>query len=403
MSCQGTEETENMEREKITQAQKILKEQDIDCWMIVEKETEIMSDPIMDYVLGTGVVWLSFFMFFKSGAKYAIIGNLDKEKIERMNIFDGIYPYKNSPREDLLTILKKHNPRQIALNFSTDSPTADGLSYGKYLSLKELLKNTDFSQRFVSAETLISKLRGRKSKEEISRIEKAIEITLDIYSQIAEKVKPGFSEKQVASFISGERKKLGLDPSWDEDHCPSVFTGPQESGAHSGPTEKLLERGHVFNIDFGVIYEKYCSDLQRTWYILEENQQVPPPVVTHGFSTIVESIRMAFEALKPGVLGIDIDRIARSYITSRGYDEYPHALGHQVGRSSHDGGALLAPDWERYGKLPFTPLEAGQVFTIEPRLYLKKHGVITIEEMVLITADGAEWLSDPQKELYVIK
>lgn len=392
-----------MEQEKITQALTLLDELDIDCWMIVEKESEILSDPIMDYILGTGVVWLSFFLFFKSGEKYAIVGNLDQEKIERTEIFNRVYPYKNSPREDLLDILKKHNPRQIALNFSADSPTADGITYGKYLNLLDLLMESGFEQRFVSSETLISKLRGRKSLEEISRIKKAIAVTLEIYGRISERIKPGFSEKQVAAFITGEREKLGLDPSWDEDHCPSVFTGPQESGAHSGPTDKLLERGHVFNIDFGVIYEKYCSDLQRTWYIMEENRQKPPPEVNQGFSTIVDSIRLAFEALKPGMRGIDIDRIARTYITSKGYEEYPHALGHQVGRSSHDGGALLGPDWERYGGLPFIPLEAGQVFTIEPRLYLEKHGVITIEEMVLITSDGAEWLSDPQKELYVIK
>jgi Xaa-Pro aminopeptidase len=392
-----------MQQEKIDQALKLLRELDIDCWMIVEKESEILRDPIMDYVLGTGVVWLSFFLFFKSGEKYALVGNLDKEKIERTGIFDRVYPYKNSPREDLLGILNKHKPGQIALNFSIDSPTADGLTYGKYLNLMELLNKSGFEQRFVSSETLISKLRGRKSIEEISRIKKAIDVTLDIYGRICEQIKPGVTEKQVAAFITGEREKRGLEPSWDEDHCPSVFTGPQESGAHSGPTDKILERGHVFNIDFGVIYEKYCSDLQRTWYIMEEDQQTPPLEVSQGFSTIVDSIRLAFEALKPGVLGVDIDRIARTHITSNGYKEYPHALGHQVGRSSHDGGALLAPEWERYGGLPFIPLEAGQVFTIEPRLYLEKHGVITIEEMVLITPDGAEWLSDPQKKLYVIK
>ncbi|MCP5053479.1 MAG: M24 family metallopeptidase, partial [bacterium] len=121
-----------------------------------------------------------------------------------------------------------------------------------------------------------------------------------------------------------------------------------------------------------------------------------------GFNTIIESIRLAFDALKPGVKGNDIDKIARGYIVSQGYKEYPHALGHQVGRVAHDGGALLAPDWERYGNLPFIPLEEGQVFTIEPRLYLD-NGVVTVEEMVVITKDGAKWLSDPQQEIYLIK
>jgi Xaa-Pro aminopeptidase len=107
--------------------------------------------------------------------------------------------------------------------------------------------------------------------------------------------------------------------------------------------------------------------------------------------------------LKPGVRGLDIDRIARSHIVSRGYEEYPHALGHQVGRYAHDGGALLAPDWERYGNLPFVPLEKDQVFTIEPRIYIKDFGVATVEEIVVITADGAEYLSQPQQELYLVK
>jgi Xaa-Pro aminopeptidase len=393
-----------MEKEKIKQAIAIMNESDtdIDLWMVIDKESGLMTDPIMDFILGTGVTWLSFFLFFKTGEKYAIVGNLDEEKIKRLEIFDEIFPYKGSPKEDLLKLLERHNPEQIALDYSIDSPSADGLTYGKYLKLVELLSGTDFCERFCSAEGIISKLRGRKSAEEVRRIKKAIDITLDIYDKVTYNVKPGMTEKEVAQFITGERLKLGLEPAWEEDHCPSVFAGPQVGGAHSGPTDTVLQKGHVFNTDFGVFYEKYCSDLQRTWYILDDGETAPPDIVMKGFNTIVESIRLAFDALKPGVRGIDIDKIARSYIVSQGFKEYPHALGHQVGRSAHDGSALLGPDWERYGNLPFIPLEEGQVFTIEPRLYLEKQGVVTIEEMVLITKDGAEWLSNPQTEIYLI-
>lgn len=393
-----------MEKEKIAQAVEILKEKDtdIDLWMVVDKESEVLSDPIMDFIIGTGVTWLSFFLFFKTGETYAIVGNLDIEKFRRLGFFDEIFPYKGTPKDDLLGLLKKHDPQKIALNYSIDSPTADGLTYGKYLKLLELLEGTDYKERFVPAEGIIAKLRGRKSAEEVRRIKEAIRITLEIYDKVTSNVKPGMTEKEVAQFITGERKKTGYEASWEEDHCPSVFTGPQETGAHSGPTDAVLERGHVFNTDFGVVYEKYCSDLQRTWYMLKEGETQPPEAVKHGFDTIVESIKRAFQALRPGVRGIDIDTIARGYIVSQGYKEYPHALGHQVGRSAHDGGALLAPDWERYGNLPFTPLEQGQVFTIEPRLYLKDHGVVTIEEMVIITRDSAQWLSKPQEEIYLI-
>ncbi|MCK4762472.1 MAG: aminopeptidase P family protein [Candidatus Aminicenantes bacterium] len=393
-----------MEKEKIEQAIKILDEPDVDVdlWLVIDKESEVLSDPIMDYIVGTGVTWLSFFLFFKSGEKYAIVGNLDIEKIKRLELFDKIFAYKGSPREDLLALLKKHDPRKIAINYSKDSPPADGLTHGRYLSLMELLKGTNYAGKFISAEGIIARLRGRKSAEEIRRIKKAIEITLQIYDKVTGFAKPGKTELQVAEFISGERKKMGYETAWEEDHCPSVFTGPQETGAHSGPTEKTLKRGEVFNLDFGVNYEKYCSDLQRTWYILKDGESAAPAEVKKGIDTIIESIKRSFAALKPGVTGVGIDTICREYIVSQGYKEYPHALGHQVGRVAHDGGALLGPDWERYGELPFMPLEEGQVFTIEPRLYIPQ-GVVTIEEMVVITKDGAEWLSPPQEEIYLIK
>ncbi len=392
-----------MEKEKIKQAIAIMNEPDTDTdlWMVVDKESELMTDPIMDFIIGTGVTWLSFFMFFKTGEKYAIVGNLDIEKTKRLEIFDDVFAYKGSPKDDLLRILQKHNPKKIALDYSTDSPTADGLTYGKYLSLLELMKNTDYPNRFISSEGIIAKLRGRKSQEEIRRIKKAIDVTLDLYYKASDFMKPGMTEKEVAHYITQERLKLGLPSSWEEEACPSVFTGPQETGAHSGPTDKILERGHVINMDFGVKVEKYCSDLQRTWYILRENETEPPAEVKKGFETIVKSIEMAFNALKPGVKGYDIDKIARDYIISQGYKDYQHGLGHQVGRTAHDGSAMLAPDWERYGKLPFIPIEEGQVFTIEPRLYLPQ-GVVTIEEMVVITKDGAKWLSSPQKEIYLV-
>jgi len=392
-----------MEKEKIEQSINILKELDIDMWIIVEKESELLSDPIIDFVIGTGVTWLSFFIFTKSGDKLAIVGNLDKTKMDNLSLFDEVIAYTNSPKESLLDIIRSKNPNKIALNYSIDSPSADGLTYGKFLKLQELFSDTDYMNRIISSEELISKLRGRKSDDEIKRTEKAIEITLNIYDKVTKYVKPGMSEKEVAAFITNERIELGLEPSWEEEVNPSVFTGPQETGAHSGPTDRKVERGHVFNIDSGVIYEKYCSDLQRTWYVLKDGETTPPDVVLDGFDTIVKSIQLSFDAIKPGVKGIEIDTIAREYIISRGYTEYPHALGHQVGRTAHDGSALLAPAWERYGNLPYIELEEGQIFTIEPRLYLKEQGVVTIEEMIVITAEGARWLSEPQKKIYLIK
>ncbi len=392
-----------MEKEKLHQAVELLNELDIDAWMIVERESEISSDPIMHYVIGTGFTWLSFFLVLRGGRKIAVVGNLDIEKTERLGLFDQVIPYRESPKEVLLEQLKLHDPKSIAIDYSLDSPVADGLSHGCFLQLQTLLAGTEYADRLVSAEPVIVRLRGRKSVEEIRRMRRAIDITIEIYDQVTRNVKAGMTELQVAKMIAAWREQYGVPPSWDAEHNPSVFTGPQKTGAHSGPTDRILERGHVFNIDSGVMVDRYCSDLQRTWYILKEGEHEAPMEVQRGFDTIVESIRLAADAIRPGRLGVDIDRIARDYIVSQGYDEYPHALGHQVGRSAHDGGALLGPAWDRYGRLPFIPLEAGQVFTIEPRLYLENHGVATIEEMVLIHEEGVEFLSSPQHSLFLIK
>ena len=154
---------ETLQLEKIAQATEIMGELDIDLWLIIEKESGIMTDPVADFLLGTGATWLSFFFFFRDGKKYAIIGNLDIEKFRRLELFDDIIAYKNSCKEPLLKMLQKYNPAKIALNYSTDSPAADGLSYGRYLQLVNLLEGTDFGSRFVSAEDIISKMKGAGS------------------------------------------------------------------------------------------------------------------------------------------------------------------------------------------------------------------------------------------------
>ncbi|HNO95561.1 MAG TPA: M24 family metallopeptidase, partial [Anaerolineales bacterium] len=121
-----------------------------------------------------------------------------------------------------------------------------------------------------------------------------------------------------------------------------------------------------------------------------------------GFITVRTAIEKSREAMKAGVIGNDIDTISREIIVDSGYPEYMYALGHQLGRVAHDGGALLGPRWEKYGDSPNQKLEVGQVFTIEPGLAVPHYGYVGLEEDVVMTAEGALYVGDPQREIVLI-
>ena len=198
-------------------------------------------------------------------------------------------------------------------------------------------------------------------------------------------------------------RKLGLELAWDARVCPSVFTGPDTAEAHFAPTGKKIKKGHILNIDFGVKFNGYCSDMQRTFYVLQDGEKKAPQEVQHGFDTIVKAIDIAKQSIFAGAQGMDVDAVAREVVLAGGFDEFPHGLGHQVGRYSHDGTALLGPAWEKYAQKPYQKLEKNMVFTIEPRLTVPGRGIVTMEELIVIGDDGAEYLSTPQTKLILIR
>ncbi|MDD3642904.1 MAG: Xaa-Pro peptidase family protein [Candidatus Krumholzibacteria bacterium] len=387
-----------MTGEKIAQAPGIMREEGIDLWLTFVRESEVSRDPALDLILDANCTWQSAFMIPVDGRPVAIVGSLDETRIRDAGGFEVI-GYTKGIGASLIEQLERHSPRTIAVNFSENDVTSDGLSHGMYLILEGYLGGTPFAGRLVSSEGLISKLRGRKSPEEIRRIKKNIDLTEEIFDRVTAFMRPGMTEREVAAFILSEVDRLGVETSWERELCPSVFTGPESAGAHAGPTDRVIEPGHVLNIDFGTRAERYCSDMQRTWYFLRKGETAAPPEVLGPFDTIRDAIRLAAEAIRPGMQGREIDAVARDHITGKGYPEYPHALGHQIGRMTHDGAGLLCPEWERYGTLPYLEIEENQVYTLEPRITIPGFGVATMEEIVAVRKDGGEFLSHPQTEI----
>jgi len=390
-------------KEKVEQAKKLLSEFNIDCWITFVRESQINGDPTLAFLISADVTWHSAFIITNDGRAIAIVGRYDKQTVEDTGAYDEVIAFVEGIRDPFQKVLNKLNPGQIALNFSEGSEIADGITHGMFLTIQNLLNEVGIADRIVSAERLVSALRERKTATEIKNIKAAIKHTEEIFELVSKFIKPGRTEKEIAAFMKSEVEKRKLEFAWEPAVCPAVFTGPETAEAHYAPTDKKVESGHVLNMDFGVKVNGYCSDLQRTFYILKENEDAAPSDVKKGFDTIIESIEKSRLAIRPGIVAKEVDAIARKIVVKNGYEEFPHGLGHQVGRFSHDGTALLGPPWEKYAQKPFQLLEENMVFTIEPRLSVKNKGIVTVEEMVVVTKTGADWLSTPQKQLILIK
>jgi Xaa-Pro aminopeptidase len=388
--------------EKINQAKALLREFGIDCWITFVRETEINGDPTLVYIGPAQLTWHSALIISKDGRTHAIVGSQDVRTVQDLEAWDEVVGFVTGIREPLTEYLKELDPRIIALNYSEGSEICDGLTHGMFLTIQRFLSEVGMADRIVSAEPIISALRERKTQWEVDTIREAVRHTLEIFALAVGFIRPGRTEKDIAAFMQEEVSRRGLALSWEASICPGVFTGPDTAGAHYGPTDRQVACGHVLNMDFGVKVNGYVSDLQRTFYILGPGETTAPPDVQHGFDTIVDAIQQCKDAMRPGVEGREIDAIARSVLRGSGFEEFPHGLGHQVGRFAHDGTALLGPVWEKYAEKPFKKLEVGMVFTIEPRLTVPGRGVCTVEEMVLVTQSGCDWLSQPQKRLFLI-
>ncbi len=389
--------------QKIEQVPAILEELGLDAWLIFTRESDSLHDPSLDLVVGTGVTWHSAFLLTRRGDRIAIVGSLDKANLESRGHYPEILSYVGGITDTLRRTIESLDPKRIALHYSIHDPASDGLTHGMYQTLERILAGTPYASRLEPADRLVAALRGRKSAAEQARVRAACEVTVSIFERLGARLRAGLTEKEVAAMIREDMESRGgLGPAWDPESCPAVFTGPDSAGAHAGPTDRRIEPGHVMNVDFGVKKDGFCSDLQRTWYFLRPGERTAPDAVQRGFDTIVQSIRRGAEALRPGVTGADVDAVVRGHVTERGYPEYPHGTGHQIGRKAHDGAGGLFPRWERYGETPMFPVEEGQLYTIEPRLPIPGHGIATCEEIVVVRPGGGEFLSSPQTALYLV-
>lgn len=170
-------------QEKISQAKKILKEKDVDCWITFVRESSINGDPSLVFLAPGYVTWHSAFIITPSGESFAIVGKYDQQAIQETKAYDQVLGYVESIKKPLQEIIQKLNPKQIAVNYSEGSEICDGLTHGMYLTLERYMEEIGYGDRIISAEKIVSAMRERKSSTEIQHMRDAINITQQIFEK----------------------------------------------------------------------------------------------------------------------------------------------------------------------------------------------------------------------------
>ncbi|MGE5178014.1 MAG: M24 family metallopeptidase [Bacteroidota bacterium] len=388
--------------QKLAQAQSILAEHGLDAWLTVVRESSTRPDPILRYFLDVDFTWTTFFLVTERSST-ALVATYDAPDVAKAGVFDEVKTYKEGPKAGLLEMLEAAKPGRIGINVSEDDALADGLTAGLRDHLVATLAGTPYANCLTPAGSFLAHLRSVKLDEERKRIERAIERTEAIFDTIRDSLTIGMTAREIAARAHAEADRLGAPTAWPRRQCPTVTVGAHAAVGHVSPGEEKITPGCIVHIDFGILLEGYCSDLQRLWYVAPAGSDEAPAEVRRAYATIVEAIDRSAKALRPGVAGYEIDQIARGHLLASGYPEYAHALGHHLGRAVHDGGGVLGPRWERYGKEPYAPVRVGNVFTLEPSLYLEGHGLVSLEEDVIVGPDGARFLSRFPRELPILR
>ncbi|SKC36679.1 M24 family metallopeptidase [Maledivibacter halophilus] len=388
---------DNLYLEKLQQAEKYLKDCDIDLWLIYSSEG---SDPCIPLITGLKTVGKTFFLITKEGKKYAIASVIDAQESQNSGLFDEVYIYSSDCEKLLREVIDKINPGKIAINYSMDDNLCDGLTAGRYRWLIKALGD-NYVDKIIQSEVFLKKLRSVKTPTEIERIQKAIDITLDIYDEVTKNLKVGLSEYEVGKmFVEGMKKRGVVNGNTKKLTMPMVL---KERIAHREPGNAVIKPGDFMIVDFSVDYKGYVSDIARTFYFLKEGETRAPEIMQKRFEAVYEAITLVKENIKPGKKGYELDSLAREHLLNRGMPEITHATGHQVGRFTHDGGTLLGPQWERYGKGPNETIEAGMIFTIEPTILFNDgdYSILT-EEIILVGKEKTVFMSNRQKNVFLI-
>jgi Xaa-Pro aminopeptidase len=290
---------------------------------------------------------------------------------------------------EVCEFIKKKKYKKIAVE-------GGHLSLNNFRAFEEQIAK---SQKLIAASAFIENERMEKSKDEIALIKKAVDLSDHAFYQMISKGKENFinkSESEIAAKLEYYMKCGGAQsPSFES----IVAFGTNSAYPHYKPSSGVIVKpkskkagdGSFLKIDFGAKLNGYCSDMTRTVLIGKPSQKH-----LDIYKIVLEAQLTAISMAKPGMSGMQIDKIARDVITKYGYkDNFGHGLGHGVGLEIHEGPTVSA--------LGEVIVKENMVFTIEPGVYIPGFGGVRIEDIVVMEKKGCKILTKTTKEIIIIE
>ncbi len=261
------------------------------------------------------------------------------------------------------------------------------VSYNQYFKLKHEIDGEHLAVELVETKYMVEDLRLIKDDAEIEAIRKAIEIAESDFISFVRWLKTGIHETDAAWELEKRIRTAGAQAL----SFPVISAFGKDSALpHAIPGTQTLKENIPLLFDWGAKFNGYCSDMTRT-----VTMGKPDVFFKKIFTIVYDAQQKAIDAIKPGVSSKKIDDIARNYITSKGFKKnFGHGLGHGVGMAVHESPSISPLDEKDI------IIKENMIFTVEPGIYIPDWGGIRLENMILVTPNGAEVLNRLETKLW---
>ncbi|MCE2803506.1 MAG: prolyl oligopeptidase family serine peptidase [Gemmatimonadetes bacterium] len=386
-----------------------MRETGIDAWVSLFRENA--NDPLALHLGGENAGAPSAVIVTRQGDAVRTVmlsGFGEAIALRELGVHDSVVVYDGSAaalNQAIATRLRAAGAKRIAINSGEASGIADGMSATQRRGLERAL-GPEWSKRLVASHDLVQAWLAIKLPAEVEIMSRAAQLTAQLEEEAYAQVVPGVTrDSDIARYLKARMRDLGVEDGWSPSQNPSVNSGPDRG--HSHASDRVIEPGDVIQTDFGIrVHGVWVTDIQRFAYVLRPGETAPPADVQRTWAIAKAGSRAAFAAMRPGATGAQVDSAQRLIMHREGSTTVPWSTGHPVGYWAHDAGPRLNRAERR-------PLREGMTFAYDGFMAWALPGsdgtkwgegtkTISVEEMTVITRDGARFLTPPQEELILI-